>query len=249
MAAAVHQRPGAARHQRAGRARISRPENRRQGSGGAILDGYRKALEQGGHAFVLAEHHTALREMALYRLHDPESFWHKLESLPTVQSPIPAAVLASLRRALPERGLKARIVHRVAGLGSLGRQRFVALAAWRGGRVAREAKALAPLAEKIHYDAILRHGVRCPDPCVRVDGVWLVRRLAPDCSRVKLNELPRKRDEARLLSAMGWETANVHLGTPGSRAIRADLKRRDKHWLYDSARRLADAVDDDWHDW
>src|SRR6266705_1788636 len=176
---------------------------------GAILDGYREALKQGGHA----------------------------------------AVLASLRRALPERGLKARIVHRVAGLGSLGRQRFVALAAWRGGRVAREAKALAPLAEKIHYDAILRRGVRCPDPCVRVDGAWLVRRLAPDCSRVKLNELPRKRDEARLLSSMGWETANVHLGTPGSRDIRADLKRRDKHWLYDSARRLADAVDDDWHDW
>jgi hypothetical protein len=82
-----------------------------------------------------------------------------------------------------------------------------------------------------------------------VEGAWLVRRLAPDCSRVKLNELPRKRDEARLLSAMGWETANVHLGTPGSRAIRADLKRRDKHWLYDSARRLADAIDDDWHDW
>src|SRR5437016_4598392 len=131
---------------------------------GAILDGYREALERGGHAFVLAEHHTALREMALYRLHDPESFWDKLESLPTVKSPIPAAVLASLRRALPERGLKARIVHRVAGLGSLGRQRFVALAAWRGGRVAREAKALAPLAEKIHYDAILRRGVRGPDP-------------------------------------------------------------------------------------
>src|SRR5256885_3217174 len=52
----------------------------------------------------------------LFRSHDPESFWHKLESLPTVQSPIPAAVLASLRRALPERGLQARIVHRVAGL-------------------------------------------------------------------------------------------------------------------------------------
>jgi len=108
---------------------------------------------------------------------------------------------------------------------------------------------LSGTAGKIHYDAILRRGVRCPDPCVRVDGAWLVRRLAPDCSRVKLNELPRKRDEARLLSAMGCETANVHLGTPGSRAIRADLKRRDKHWLYDSARRLADAIDDDWHDW
>src|SRR3989442_2213238 len=216
---------------------------------GAILDGYRKALEQGGHAFVLAEHHTALREMALYRLHDPESFWDKLESLPTVKSPIPAAVLASLRRALPERGLQARIVHRVAGLGSLGRQRFVALAAWRGGRVAREAKALAALAEKIDYDAILRRGVRCPDPCVRVDGAWLVRRLAPDCSRISLNALPRKRHEERLLHAMGGETANVHLGSPNSRAIRADLRRRRKRWLYESARGLADAVDDDWHDW
>jgi hypothetical protein len=51
------------------------------------------------------------------------------------------------------------------------------------------------------------------------------------------------------LSAMGWETANVHLGSPGSRAIRADLKRRDKHWLYGAARRLADAIDDDWRDW
>src|SRR5882724_334535 len=112
----------------------------------AILDGYRKALEKGGNAFVLAEHHTALREMALYRLHDPETFWGRLESLPTVKTPVPAVVLTSLQRALPERDLKIRIVHRVAGLGSLGRQRFVALAAWRGGRVAREAKALAPSA-------------------------------------------------------------------------------------------------------
>src|SRR5882762_9153874 len=247
----------------------------------AILDGYRKALEKGGNAFVLAEHHTALREMALYRLHDPETFWGKLESLPTVKTPVPAVVLTSLQRALPERDLKVRIVHRVAGLGSLGRQRFVALAAWRGGRVAREAKALAPsacslavteiggmsprggmggmvrravwvlsgAAGKINYDAILRRGVRCPDPCVRVDGAWLVRRLAPDCSRVRLNELPRKRDEARLLSAMGWEAANIHLGSPRSSAIRADLKRRDRHWLHDAARRLADAIDHDWHHW
>src|SRR6266446_2473669 len=71
----------------------------------AILEGYREALEQGGHAFVLAEHHTALREMAVYRLHDPETFWDKLESLPTVKPPVPKGVLASLRRALPERDL------------------------------------------------------------------------------------------------------------------------------------------------
>jgi len=97
---------------------------------GAILDGYQEALEKGGHAFVLAEHHTALREMALYRLHDPESFWDKLESLPTVKTPVPEVVLTSLRRALPEGDLQLRIVHRgssrspcgVAG-GSRGKRR------------------------------------------------------------------------------------------------------------------------------
>ena len=34
------------------------------------------------------------------------------------------------------------VVHRIAGLGSLGRLRFVALADWHGGSVAREAKEL-----------------------------------------------------------------------------------------------------------
>jgi hypothetical protein len=248
-------------------------------SAAAILDGYRDALDAAGRAFVLAEHHTALREMAVHRLHDPETFWGKLESLPTVRTPVPGPVMVALRRALPEAGLETRIVHRVAGLGSLGRQRFVALTTWRGGRIAREAKALAPsvctLAEtgrgaklsyslvmqravrwalaggtqRIYYQDLLRRGVRCPDPCVAVRGPWLVRRLAPDCSRIALNALPRKRDEARLLHAMGWETANVHLGTPRTNAVRADLKRRNKHWLYEAASRMTDAVEDDWREW
>jgi hypothetical protein len=242
----------------------------------AILQGYREALEAGGHAFVLAEDHGALREMALHRLHNPEKYWAALQSLPTVRTRVPEVALAALGRALPERGLTTRIVHRIAGLGSLGRQRFLALAAWRGGRIAREAKALAPSAcafaagdatprsgeilrramlvpggapGRVRSDAILARGVRCPDPCVRLDGAWLVRRLAPDCSRIALDALPRKRDEEQLLYAMGWETANVHLGSPSSRAIRADLGRRRKHWLYDAAIQMAGAVDDDWREW
>ena len=223
----------------------------------AILDGYREALETGGHAFVLAEHHAALREMALHRLHSPEGFWDKLDGLPTLKTRPPAAVRAVLDRALPQRDLKPRIVHRVAGLGSLGRQRFVALARWHGGLVAREAKALAPSAcgfagrgrETIHYAAILRRAVRCPDPCVAVRAPWLVRRLAPDCSRIPLSALPRERDEERLLHAMGWEAANVHLGSPSARLIGADLKRRPNGWLYEAASRMADAVDHDWRQW
>ncbi|HVH08673.1 MAG TPA: hypothetical protein VM736_02655, partial [Gemmatimonadales bacterium] len=163
-------------------------------------------------------------------------------------------------------------------LGSLGRQRFVALTTWRGGTVAREAKALAPSAcafaarasmpralgrraleptaawlstggaPRIYYDDLLRRGVRSPDPHVQVDGVWLVRRLAPDCSRIGLHMLPRKRDEVRLLTAMGWETANLHLGTPCG-VVRVDLKRRKKDWLYDAASRMADTVEHDWRAW
>ena len=236
----------------------------------AIEDGYRETLAEGGHAYVLAENHVELREMAEYRLHDPEKFWEKLEAFPTIRSALPSPVASALDRSFPERGLEKRIVHRVAGVGSLGRQRYVALAHWRGGRIAREAKALAPsacvfansgpplrralwslagFARKIHYDAMLRRGVRCPDPCVNVSGDWLIRRLAPDCTRITLNALPKKRDERRLLQAMGGETANIHLGSLDAKALLADLKRRDKRWLYEAASKMADDVTEDWRTW
>src|SRR6185369_13130454 len=129
---------------------------------------------------------------------------------------------------------------RVAGLGSLGRQRYVAIAEWCGGSVAREAKALAPSAcvwakegtgsARILYQEILNHSVRCRDPFVRLQRRWIVRRLAPDCSRIELSALPRERDELRLLHAMGWETANVHLGTAKARTLFADIQSRPANW-------------------
>lgn len=222
----------------------------------ALLDGYREGLAQGGRPFVLAENHPTLREMAVARLHDPEAFWGKLEANPALRA-VPRTVRATLRRALPDPGVRMRIVHRVAGLGSLGRQRFVALGTWSGGRVAREAKALAPSAcafaagvtrHAPYYQAILRRSVRCVDPHVAVRGLWLVRRLAPDCSRIPLTALPRKRDEARLLWAMGWETANVHLGS-STVAVRADLRRRGKRWLRNAAVRMMEATEQDWRAW
>ncbi|HXQ30183.1 MAG TPA: DUF2252 family protein [Gemmatimonadales bacterium] len=227
----------------------------------ALLEGYREGIAHRGRPFVLAEHHTALRDMAVARLHDPEAFWTKLEDFPVVRS-VPGVVRAALRRALPDPRLPVTIVHRVAGLGSLGRQRFVAVGTWRGGQVAREAKALAPsacafasglLAGRIrarapYYDTMLRRAVRCPDPHVDVRGSWLVRRLAPDCSRIPLSALPRKRDEARLLWAMGWETANVHLGSAID-AVRADVRRRGRRWLHEAALQMADATEVDWREW
>src|SRR5579863_7903943 len=200
----------------------------------ALLKGYLGALEVGGRPFALAEHHSSLRIMAVARLHEPEQYWERLHALPEQDEEPPAGALKAIARLMPEGGLHWHVSHRVAGLGSLGRQRYVALAEWRGGSVAREAKALAPSAcvwaetgggtAPIHYQEILDCAVRCRDPFVRLQRRWIVRRLAPDCSRIELSALPKERDEIRLLSAMGFETANVHMGTPKARnAILADL--------------------------
>ena len=48
---------------------------------------------------------------------------------------------------------------------------------------------------------------------------------------------------------MGFETANVHLGTAKARAILKDLKSRPHGWLYNAARLMLDAVTADWEHW
>jgi hypothetical protein len=217
----------------------------------AILRGYRESLEAGGRPFALAEHHHSLRMMATARLHEVERYWEKMHAMPELEGNPPAGAVKALARLMPERGLQWRLSHRIAGLGSLGRERYVALAEWRGGTVAREAKALAPSAcvwaaggraAEIHYQEILNRSVRCPDPFVRLQRRWIVRRLAPDCSRIELQALPDERDEMRLLHGMGWETANIHLGTLKARPILNDLQKRPRGWLWTAARKMQKAV-------
>ncbi len=62
--------------------------------------------------------------------------------------------------------------------------------------------------------------------------------------------MPKERDESRLLHAMGFETANVHLGTKGAaRAIGRDLKKRPSGWLHAAVKEMAKAVREDWEEW
>jgi hypothetical protein len=221
----------------------------------AILAGYSGALEVRGRPITLAEHHPALRQMATARLHEPEKFWAKLHGLPPLKSQPPAGALKALTRLMPETGLEWRVSHRIAGLGSLGRERYVAIAEWAGGSVAREAKALAPSAcvwaergegtAPIRYQEALDCAVRSRDPFVRLQKRWIVRRLAPDCSRIELSALPKEREEISLMHAMGWETANIHLGTAKARRLAADLKDRPRGWLLDAARKMQKAVLED----
>jgi hypothetical protein len=148
-------------------------------------------------------------------------------------------------------------------MGSLGRQRFVAIADFHGAPVCREAKALAPSAwkwaqgtltegdesQRIRYQRALDTAVRAVDPFVRLVGKWIVRRLAPDCSKINLASFPRDRDETRLLHAMGWEVANVHLGSGRMERVVADLDKRSANWLHKSAAKMVAATKQDWQEW
>jgi hypothetical protein len=224
-----------------------------------LLDGYCDCLNSGGKPIVLAEHHVWLRDLANSKLREPVGYWKKLSGWPACKT-VPREVKELLRRALPEPGLPFRVVHRQAGLGSLGRRRFTALAYWHGGLVAREAKELLPSAwiwensvrpkGRILYDEIICKAVRMADPCLALRGRWLIRRLAPDCSRIELASLPKAGEELKLLHAMGWETGNIHLAHGAAeREVRKDLNRRNPKWLREAALAMTKAVVVDWKEW
>ncbi len=229
-------------------------------SAAAILAGYEQGMEEGGRPFVLGENHEWLRAIAESKLRDPVVFWGKMDRLPTAKGEIPESAREAIEHLLPEPHMPYRLARRVAGLGSLGRVRLVGIAEWKGGRVAREAKALLPSAvhwlnpkrapEEILYGAILKRAVRCPDPYVQMRGHWIVRRLSPHCSRIELEALATSRGECRLLEAMGRETANIHVGTEEKRkAILKDLRGRKGNWLVRAAQAMADAMEKDWRVW
>jgi hypothetical protein len=225
-----------------------------------ILAGYVGSLKEGGRPFVLAEQNRFLREIAQHQLSDPRVFWERLQSWPTAtKSRVPKEALAALEKVMPKPVPDYRIVMRQAGLGSRGLPRFVAMYPLNGGLVAREAKALQPptlgwldgrnLRANILAE-LMQKSVRSPDPTLKLEGNWLIRRLAPDCLKIRLTDLPAKRNEERLLGAMGWETGNVHLASPKAiPAILADLKKRKKDWLFDAAREMAIQVRKDWKSW
>ncbi len=229
-------------------------------SAAAILEGYERGMEEGGLPFVLGERHEWLRAIAESKLRDPVLFWQKMDRNATVKGEIPESAREAIEHMLPEPGIPYRLARRRAGLGSLGRIRLVAIAEWKGGRVAREAKALTASAlqwlnpkhvpSEILYAAILKRAVRCPDPYVQMRGHWIVRRLSPHCSRIELEALATSKGECRLLEAMGRETANIHVGTVEKRrAILKDLHSRKASWLVAAAQAMADVMQKDWQEW
>ncbi len=156
----------------------------------AILDGYREGLKTGGVPYVLARRTCLVARHGHWRPARSRAIWTKLDGLTTWRGPVPKGAVRAIERRLPEPGLQYRLVHRMAGLGSLGRQRFVAIANYRGATIAREAKALAPSAcvwaaggkasQRIEYQVILDRAVRAVDPSC----AWGQLDRAASCARL-----------------------------------------------------------------
>ena len=113
------------------------------------------------------------------------------------------------------------------------------MAEHKGGWIAREAKELvasgvawaagdSSATVPIHYPTIVRRAVRCADPFLEIRGRWVLRRLAPDCSRIEFTVARLAVEQTDLLRAMGAETANVHMGSGARRiaAVSRDLTAR-----------------------
>jgi uncharacterized protein (DUF2252 family) len=225
----------------------------------AILEGYVQALQRGGMPFVLEEQNDWLREIALNDLRDPVRFWKRMEALPTAHD-VPVSAIDGMEHLFPARNLVYRVANRVAGLGSLGHARYVALAKWNGHWIAREAKALVPSAcywaedhrgpAEILYQTILNRAVRGPDPFVHLHGHWIVRRLSPHCSRIELTGLEVQGSEMRLLHSMGRETANIHLGTASVvKDILRHARKQKRRWLHQATQVMLQRVFTDWKTW
>jgi hypothetical protein len=208
---------------------------------GALLDGYVSTLGCGGAPVVLEGDHHTLRKLATGR---------------SVSGRLPRGARKALRSMMPKAASAYKIRRRIAGVGSLGRARFVAIADYHGAPIAREAKARVPSAcvwggalESNALRKLLDRAVRVPDPYFDVRRRWVVRRLAPDCSRIEIAMLPAERDEHRLLHAMGKETANAHLATSRAKDVFRALRKLPDGWLEDDAATMLQAVEKDWNDY
>ncbi len=227
----------------------------------AVLDGYTRAMKDGGEAFVLSGKDSKLSDLAKQQAPDSAKFWRKLEEQVAKRpaSDVSAQATAALKSILPDAQLHdLRIGQRQAGVGSLGRERYAALATVDAKPVAAEVKALLPSAnsfvagkkEGSFYTEILSQAVREPDPLVKVSDSWVARSLSPTRYRIELSELTHAKAESDLLWAMGYEAGNIHLGSKGAApTILSDLANRNPDWLVDAAKVMTKSTIDDQSAW
>jgi len=218
----------------------------------ALLKGYRDGLAE-PRPVILEDAELWLRDLFTATEEERCEFWEELEDLKKAK---PAKrYVAALQSALPDDDVEDLTFHeRQAGAGSLGRPRFVALGRWRGGPVAREAKALIPscwLDRQItdrSGRALLRAArgrFKSPDPWLDVHNEVVVRRLGPNSRKLEIEKIGRLRKP--VLAMMGFELATIHSDNAAiARRIAADLDARKSKRLAKAIEDVANATIQDW---
>ena len=238
-----------------------------------ILRGFREGLED-PEPLVLDRRLEWLRRLVIVPEDERDGFWNKLEKkrkkfLARPEAERPALwprYREALRAALPAGSGEPEMWYRSAGLGSLGRPRWVARARWCGDWVIREAKAVVPSAwtrvagrrgRAVRCMEIATGRHRAPDPWYRVADGIAVRRLSPNNRKIGADKAIDPEDEngaegklgrdvllgQKMLEAMGRELAAIHLGTGDvGGAVQEDLAARDASWLAAAARTAAEDV-------
>lgn len=213
----------------------------------AVLSGYAKGLAGKTKVYILAEKNEWLRDIAKSQLKHPDAFFEKLSAEARVDPP--DAVRHILLAGLPQGAGEIVFFLRQAGLGSLGRPRYAAIATWNGGWIAREVRYVcAPAQNAFEISAesstgrILEKRITSPDPFRRQDQQWLLRRLAPDCVKLDIADLQHTEDQKKLLAAMGRETAAVHAVSPNLDLIRSEFESIKEDWFRGTAREFAEEI-------
>jgi Uncharacterized protein conserved in bacteria (DUF2252) len=235
-----------------------------------VLGGYREGVEAEGRPILVENSgYPELKQLAA-AIKSPRKFWKKhlnREDNPRIGAgDLPSRLEDVVRASLPR---KVRPTYRKerkpGGLGSLGRRRFTALVDNHKTRDMREAKALVPSALYWWEDrpkmlsqtgTLLQRAIRDPDPHLQVHDKWLARRIGPDALKI---DLPASQADQRLalapllLRLMGFETANVHLGSrsPADLIHLLDSLAREagSRWLEEATERMVRAVYKDHRDW
>jgi len=222
----------------------------------AILRGYSAGLRVPG-AIVLERDQQWLREQVVVSEKKRAKFWKQIKKARKERAPAPYR--KALAAAMPQANLGMKIARRTAGVGSLGRPRWIGVADWQGAPVVREAKAvLVSSWSRVHGQSkgkiccgdIAKGRYRPIDPWYRVEDAIVVRRLSPNNRKIEADDDVDTLLSPQMLQLMGLELANVHLGAADrSTAILRDLSRRKRGWLTGLAEKMATQVEAEFNEW
>jgi uncharacterized protein (DUF2252 family) len=222
----------------------------------SLLEGYAAGLDN-PRPTLLDEQESWMLPYVASSAKSSGKFWKQVEEYPSANPP--PVVKNGLVQSLPKGAEVMRFCTRVAGGGSLGRPRYVAVATFRGGKVVREAKALVPSAwiwahrmksAKSQFLQLAHGPYRSADPFMSIQDNFVFRRVAPDSRKIELGAKGAVGLDAEVLRAMGFDLASIHAARNGGvSALKADVRKRDREWLRAASKTAEAAVTEDWKSW